>query len=169
MSFKAENFQGSWLLPFYLVVYFFTSHSSFQNEFYSIFFNDFSTSPADAIPWYFIHRDFVDGVCSGIGWLFVLIVAVSYWNKFRNYSFMVVWMSTMTMGYDVYKAIIIYLSCDNLFNVEQAATIWQTFDEYTHYAMFDHQAWLATIFILTMIGYFKINGLRSFRGSKQPE
>ena len=81
-------------------------------------------------PWYFIHRDFAEGVSSGIVLLIAWTLAVIFWRRFRPYSSMCIWMPWIWLGGKIANAIIIHRECPGLLDGGPATTSWQTFDSY---------------------------------------
>lgn len=87
-------------------------------------------SPGDAPPWYFITRDFADGICALGALLLSLLVAVVTWRWWPTYSSMMVWMSLISYGGDIAQSWIIHRACPGLLDGQRITSRWSTFDSY---------------------------------------
>ena len=101
-------------------------------------------SPGDAPPWYFITRDFAEGICS-FGALFItLAIAGATWRWWPTYSGMMVWMSIIWNGGAILQSWIIYQSCPGILDGQRVTEKWLTFDSYIN----DSGIWASQIFVL---------------------
>ena len=87
-------------------------------------------SPGEEPPWYFITRDFADGICASGALLLSLIVAVVTWRWYPTYSSMIVWMPLISYGGDIAQAWIIHQACPGLIDGQHITSRWLTFDSY---------------------------------------
>lgn len=108
-------------------------------------------SPGDAPPWYFITRDFAQGVCSAGALLLCVLVAVAMWRWWPSYAGMLVWMPLLFLGQDVARSWIIYQACPGLLDGQRTTSRWPTVKSY----LFDHD--IARAKILVLIGAFLLS------------
>ena len=87
-------------------------------------------SPGEEPPWYFITRDFAEGICASGALLLTLIVAVVTWRWWSSYSSMMVWMSLISYGGDIVRAWIIYQACPGIIDGQRITSRWLTLDSY---------------------------------------
>ena len=88
--------------------------------------------PGEDPPWYFITRDFADGICASGALLLTLIVAVVMWRWWPTYSIMMVWMPLISYGGDIGRAWIIYQACPGIIDGQRITSRWLTFDSYLY-------------------------------------
>lgn len=81
-------------------------------------------------PWYFITRDFAEGICSAGAFLLCLGVAVVIWRWWPSYASMMVWMPLIFHGGHIAKGWIIYQSCPGLLDGQRITSRWPTFNSY---------------------------------------
>ena len=87
-------------------------------------------SPGEEPPWYFITRDFADGICASGALLLSLIVAVVTWRWYPTYSSMMVWMPLISYGGDIAQAWLIHQACPGIIDGQRITSRWPTFDSY---------------------------------------
>lgn len=83
-------------------------------------------------PWYFITRDFADGICAFGALLLSLFFAVLTWRWWPTYSSMMVWIVLILYGGDIAQAWIIHQACPGLIDGQRITSRWLTFDSYTY-------------------------------------
>ncbi len=86
--------------------------------------------PGDAPPWYFITRDFAQGICSLGVLLLSLGIAAATWRWWPGYSGIIIWMSLMYQGGNIAQSWIIYQSCPGLLDGQRITSRWPTFHSY---------------------------------------
>ena len=89
-------------------------------------------NPGEQPPWYFITRDFAEGICSLGALILSVVVAAITWRWWPSYSSMMVWMPLLWHGGHVAQSWIIYQSCPGLLYGQRSTTPWQTLDSYLH-------------------------------------
>ncbi|WP_395734856.1 hypothetical protein [Prosthecobacter sp.] len=89
-------------------------------------------SPGDEPPWYFITRDFAEGICSAGALLLCVLVAVVAWRWWPSYAVMMVWMPLMWHGGNIGRSWIIYQACPGLLDGQRITTRWLTSQSYTY-------------------------------------
>ena len=87
-------------------------------------------SPGDQPPWYFITRDFAEGICALAALLLNLVVAVITWRWWPSYSSMMVWMSLLWDGGHIAKSLIIRQFCPGLLDGQRITSRWHTLNSY---------------------------------------
>lgn len=101
-------------------------------------------SPGDAPPWYFITRDFAEGICAFGALLLSLVIAGVTWRWWPSYSSMIVWMSIIWHGGALIQSWIIYQSCPGILDGQRVTERWPTFDSYIS----DSGIWASKISVL---------------------
>ena len=87
-------------------------------------------TPGQEPPWYFINRDFAEGICSAGALALSLICAASIWRWWPRSAITIVWMSLIWLGGDVAQGWIIFQHCPGLLEGHPSTTRWLTFDSY---------------------------------------
>ncbi len=82
------------------------------------------------IPWDFIRRDFIHGLCDAVALLFCLTVGLSLLERYRTMASMTIWMSVLSLGGSVSKMMVILYRCDQVLSPHFATSSWLSFDSY---------------------------------------
>ena len=101
-------------------------------------------SPGDEPPWYFITRDFAEGICAAGALLLCLVVAAVSGRWWPDSSNMMIWMSTLCHGGAIVQSLIIYLYCPGILDGRRVTERWHTFDSYLN----DSGIWLGQVFVM---------------------
>ena len=127
---------------------------TFLSFYFSVRFDNKSFSPGDNPPWYFIQRDFFNGItmvlylilCVAIG----LIFELKYQDKQGLY---IIGFSLLWASYKIWDVILILFKTQNIFDVTRATTVWKNFDEFTY----DPARWIGWGILLilsaSLLGY----------------
>ena len=138
-----------------MLIFFAVAVGSLQlaNHFQEPFMERFALqggSPGDQPPWYFITRDFAEGICALGALSLSIVVAVITWRWWPSYSSMMVWMSFLWNGGHIAKSWIIGQSCPGLLEGQRITSRWHTFDSYLNdqgIARAQTLVWLSAIVI----------------------
>jgi hypothetical protein len=109
-----------------------------------------TTTPGsfDNPPWYFIRQDAIMGL--SFLPLFLTCAAAIFLAMRRKFTQTA--RTLLGMGffvfYPVWKLLVIYVKCDDLFDPAKARTSWTTFDSYMHDPW--NWGWLAVVFFLAL-------------------
>ncbi|WP_035613655.1 hypothetical protein [Haloferula sp. BvORR071] len=87
-------------------------------------------SPGQEPPWYFINRDFAEGICSSAALALSLLVAALSWRWWPDMAKMMTWFSLISNGGNVAKGWVIYRYCPGLADGQRSTTRWPSFDSY---------------------------------------
>ena len=82
------------------------------------------------IPWDFIRRDFIHGLCDAVALLFCLTVGLALLERYRTMASMTIWMSVLSLGGSVSKMMVILYRCDQVLSPHFATSSWLSFDSY---------------------------------------
>lgn len=63
--------------------------------------------PGENPPFYFIRRDFVDGICAGVAELLAFVLAAATWKRFRQESIFILWFTWLWLSPSISEACII--------------------------------------------------------------
>jgi hypothetical protein len=82
-------------------------------------------------PWYFIRRDFFDGLCLLLGMLVMVTVgAAAWWRNRTPVSSWLYMILLLMLPYGI-LSVTIYLRCDHFFDYSSAVCPWPTFEAYS--------------------------------------
>lgn len=116
-----------------------------------------SDRPGDSPPWYFIRRDYIDGiVMGGIGLLCILIGVLAL-RHFRIFAEMLIWQTLLSFGGSVWQTMIILLRSDHVMDRALASTTWQSFDAY----IADPLLWRGKMVLYILVGIVVLATLAS--------
>jgi hypothetical protein len=101
-------------------------------------------SPGEEPPWYFITRDFAEGICAAGALLSCLVVAAVSRRRWPDSSNMMIWMSVLWHGGAIVQSMIIYLYCPGILDGRRVTDRWHTFDSY----LYDSGIWLSQTFVM---------------------
>lgn len=101
-------------------------------------------SPGDSPPWYFMTRNFAEGICSAGALLLCLLAAVASWRWWPSYASMMVWMPLLLHGGNITRSWIIYQSCPGLLDGQRITSRWPTYQSYVQ----DHDIARANLLIM---------------------
>ena len=107
---------------------------------------DPSQGPGGDPPFYFIRRDFIQGICMAASQLSVLFVCFVFMKRHPLYSWMTIGMSIIFCGGSIAKLIIIYFKTSNILTPQLSESSWNTFRDYIN----DPIIWIsqgATLFL----------------------
>ena len=93
--------------------------------------------PGQEPPWYFINRDFAEGICAAGALVLSLTVGVVVWRWWPIYAAMIIWMSLIWLGGHVAKAFIIFQHCPGLLDGQRNTTRWPDFESYINDPLID--------------------------------
>lgn len=113
----------------------------------------FKDNPGDQVPWYFIRRDFVKGICYSVALLVTLVIAIGIAPWFPESSLMFAFFGLIWLGSGVWQAAVIQANCQDLMNPVKATTRWQTFDQFLHDPMIMYPPFILPFVLLIVLFY----------------
>lgn len=87
-------------------------------------------SPGSNIPWYFIRRDYVEGIVMGVGGLSCVLVGLAFWRLYKSNAGILIAQSIIWFGTSVWRAFVIALRSDHVLSPTLAKTAWSSFKAY---------------------------------------
>ncbi|MEX0725082.1 MAG: hypothetical protein WEB58_15690 [Planctomycetaceae bacterium] len=114
----------------YLVVFIATTKLPFEVYPYFSFPDRHTAGQDPEIPWSYITRDYVNGLCALIKLAIVIPLGAIFLKRCWPYSFMAIWMSVLWSSRAVVEFVAVLLHTDQLFDPVNATSTWRNFDEY---------------------------------------
>jgi hypothetical protein len=115
------------------------------------------------IPWDFIRRDFIHGLCDAVALLFCLTVGLALLERYRTMASMTIWMSVLWLGGSVWKMMVILYQCDQVLSPRFATSSWLSFDSYFDDPLIRLDRYVGILIGMVLAGilYFLSTGTRS--------
>jgi len=117
--------------------------------------NTFQDKPGDVLPWYFIRRDFLHGICHGMALLITLMAALVVVRWFPESALWLAFSSLIWLGGGIWKSAVIMASCTDLMDPVKATTHWQNFDQYLYDPTISYGHFIVTAVPVLLIFYFR--------------
>jgi len=95
--------------------------------------------PGENPPFYFIRRDFVDGICASAAAILMLALSACTWRFYRLESAFVVFLAGLMCAPAIEDVLIISVRCHDLLDARRATSDWATLKEY----LYDPFRWFA--------------------------
>ena len=123
----SQGLQNWWLWIVVIVIYYFSLQLG------NLLWNHFNTNfnPGANPPWYFIRRDFFQGIGSLVGFITMLGFLVFTWRRYRAANIPILAITCIEMIPSIVKSVLIYSRCTNFFNFNHAISYWPTFNAYS--------------------------------------
>ena len=87
-------------------------------------------NPGSNPPWYFIRRDFFQGVGCFAGFIVMLGFLVFTWRRYRPANVPILAITCIQMIPGIFKSVAIYSRCTNFFDYSRAICYWPNFNAY---------------------------------------
>ena len=120
-------FRGWWVMVLYVVIYILCTNLSI---YFSQMLEIPSGSPGITPPWYFIRRDFIEGICMMFGAILCLTIGSLTWKSYKIYAGIGIWFTLLWYGPNIWKTFVISIRTDHLFDPTLARTSWADFKAY---------------------------------------
>jgi hypothetical protein len=106
------------------------------------------------IPWDFIRRDFIHGLCNAVALLFCLTVGLALLERYRTMASMTIWMSVIWLGGSVWKMMVILHRCDQVLSPRFATSSWLSFDSYFDDPLIRWGQYVSLLIGMVLVGIF---------------
>ena len=120
--------EAGWLMAVFLAVY---GISLFSGSSLASWLGAPRSAVGGEPPWYFIRRDFFDGLCLLLGMLMMVTVGAAAWWRNRSPVSSWLYMIFLWMLPHGILSVAIYLRCDHFFDYSSAVCPWPTFEAYS--------------------------------------
>ena len=118
---------GGWLIVVLIVIHGITLETGI---YLSQIFRIPGDGPGQVIPWYFIRRDFIEGICRAVEVTVCLLLGLLVWHRYRRYARMLIFLPLLFSGYAIWKLGVILLRTKHVMNPQLAQSSWPSFDAY---------------------------------------
>jgi len=111
--------------------------------------------PGDDRPFWFLRRDFLDGICAATGMLLatVLVAVTSSFNRRASFqAFFMAWIWCMP---GTLRGLIIWWRCPHLMDPQRAVSAWATFDQWINDPLIAIAMWGSLLFALAIVLAFR--------------
>ena len=123
-----RSFRGWWIMLLWVVIFVLCGEAS---RYFSQMFGVRGDSPGIDPPWYYIRRDFIEGICMTFGAILSFTIAGLTWKSYKLYAWMGIWFTLLWYGPAIWKASVISLRTGHLFDPTLAQTSWADFKTYS--------------------------------------
>ena len=156
----SQGLQNWWLWIVAVVIYYFSLQLG------NWLFNHFNTNfnPGANPPWYFIRRDFFQGVGCLAGFITILGFLVFTWRRYRLANVPILAFVCIQLVPGVVNGILIYSRCTNFFDFNRAISYWPTFKAYlpssVHFNLIGLAVAVALVILIFAINWKQLRAWR---------